>query len=418
MRISSYFIIGLGVCLLLLSSCRRPDVTETRSDVERFVKTAPKDFRLLVERIDYFIDEEVNRIGSVPPDFERFLDWRKREWWNLREEFAYHIHYDWEIISKLVEDVARYHGYQVENFPKLEDDILRFFNHHTQTEWHNLVMDVTIWVEYNRVEHRKMFKWLKYQYEMVDWEVTNLVTDWRMFLQWRKEAYALQANFEDFFSQEISLVDDFKADLERFRVLAMVDAGNIVMDFKYFFIDSTKIEIPRLYDDVQRYVRRVPSEYRLAANSLKRYGTTNMKDFNKLYDRVRAFKQAQMTDIKIALARANKFFEFYEREYEPLTEDVKRFWRYNILEGRVLFDQLKEFYEQEKIAGYELKLGAKRFVRYGGVEWKRLKAGWKRFINGEGVAYGTVDLPSSGDYVSGNVFSDLKLHEPLNKTGY
>ena len=414
MRLSLYCLI---VLTLLFTSCRRPDVVETRSDVERYVKTGPKDFRLLVERIDYFIKEEVNRVGSVPPDFERFLDWRKREWWALKEEFAYHIKYDWDIISKLVEDVARYHGYQLENFPKVEEDILRFFAHHTVTEWHNLVMDVTIWVEYNKVEHRKMFKWLKYQYEMVDWEVTNLVTDWRMFLQWRKEAYALQANFKDFFHHEISLVDDFKRDIDRYRIINIVNAGNLVMDFKHFFIDSTKQEIPRLYDDVQRYFRRQPGEYRLAANTLKRYGKTNMKDFEKLYDRVKAFRSGQLDHLKKALAQADRFFDFYEREYEPLKEDVKRWWRYNLLKGRVLVDDLKEFYEQEMENAYELKIGAKRFVRQGGKEWKRLKEGWKRFISGEGVAYGTYDLPTYGDYVSGNVYGDLKLHEPKKKTG-
>lgn len=409
----------LMILLLLGTACvREPDVVETRSDLERYVKTAPKDFKLLLERIKYLAAEEVNRVGSIPPDFERFLDWRKREWWNLQEEFAYHIKYDWDIVAKLVEDVARFHGYEVQNFPKAEEDILRFFVHHTKTEWHNLVMDAVIFVEYNSAEGKKMLKWLKYQYEMVDWEVTNLVTDWRMFLQWRKEAYALQANFKDFFDHEINLVDDFKRDLDRFRIINIVNAGNVVVDFRNFFIGHTlNFEVPRLYDDVQRYFRRQPGEYRLAADSLKRYAKTNMKDFGKLYDRVKAYKAGQLDHLKSALAQADAFFKFYEREFEPLNEDVKRWWRYNILKGRVLIDELKDFYEQEKIAAYELKIGAKRFVSYGGVEWERLKEGWQRFVSGKGVAYGTYDIPSDGDYGTRLTNKALKQHEPKYKTG-
>lgn len=406
------------LAVLILSACiREPDVVETRSDVQRYIETADRDFKELVREIDFFIDKEIDRGRSLPPDIERFLDWRKREWWRLKEEFAYHIHYDWEIISKLVEDAARYHGYQIENFPKHTEDILNFFAYHTRTEWHNLVMDAVIWVEFNTAEHRKMFKWLKYQYELVDWEVTNLVTDWRMFLQWRKEAYALQASFKDFFDQEIDLVDDFRRDIERFHMLAVVDAGNVVMDFKHFLIDGPKHDIPRLYDEVQRYIRRQPREARLAVASLKRYGQENIRDFPKLFARIRAYKSGQLEHMKSGLAQLNRFFDFYEREYEPLTEDMKRFWRYNILEGRVLIEEIITFYEHEKENAYELKLGAKRFVGYSKVEWKRLKEGWKRFISGEGVAYGSYDLPRNGDFHGQTGYRDLKDHEIKYKTG-
>ena len=55
--------------------------------------------------------------------------------------------YEWETVEKLSSDVARHYGYEIENFPKAPEDIMRFMQL-AQSEWRNLVQDVVIFLEW------------------------------------------------------------------------------------------------------------------------------------------------------------------------------------------------------------------------------------------------------------------------------
>ena len=93
-------------------------------------------------------------VKETPLDVANFLEWRKREWWNLKAELAYHYNREWLSIEKLTKDVARYYGYNVQNFPRAKDDVLRFFAK-ADAEWCNLVQDIIIWQEYQSREVRR-----------------------------------------------------------------------------------------------------------------------------------------------------------------------------------------------------------------------------------------------------------------------
>ena len=69
-------------------------------------------------QIRHFKGHEQVMVSRIPLETDRFLEWRKREWWNLQETFAHHMLYEWDTVERLSDDVARHYGYEIENFPQ------------------------------------------------------------------------------------------------------------------------------------------------------------------------------------------------------------------------------------------------------------------------------------------------------------
>src|SRR5580658_5440265 len=137
-------------CLLAIGGCcnERDAVVY---DVQRSGDHARDELIGLRQDIQRFIHDNLLEADYLPFDAQRFLDWRKREWWVLQDELAVAILYDWNDIEKISLDVGRYYGYNISNFPHLKQDVLRFFLH-ADEEWRNMVMDVCIFVEFQKRE--------------------------------------------------------------------------------------------------------------------------------------------------------------------------------------------------------------------------------------------------------------------------
>ena len=95
--------------LALLGGCGREsaEMAEVHDDIERFAQQPGIEYDRLVAQIERFKAHEHIMAERIPLDVERFLEWRKRSWWHLREELAYHMLYEWETVEKLADDVAR-----------------------------------------------------------------------------------------------------------------------------------------------------------------------------------------------------------------------------------------------------------------------------------------------------------------------
>src|SRR4051812_33363272 len=134
-----------ALVVLIAGCCRERDAAV--DDVHRFVKQSEREAQLLAIDVERYAVSNALVAKELPLDVANFIEWRKREWWNLKDELAWHYNQEWLAIEKLTKDVSRYYGYNVQNFPHAKDDVLRFFAH-ADAEWRNLVQDIIIWREY------------------------------------------------------------------------------------------------------------------------------------------------------------------------------------------------------------------------------------------------------------------------------
>jgi len=136
---------------LVLGGCAQREAAETGDDLQRFVHHGSREYEQARHDVQRFVISNSLTAANLPLDAARFVEWRKREWWALQDELAWNMSYEWVQVEKLSQDVARYYGYNIANFPKARADILRFFER-ADPEWRSLVQDVTIFVEYQNRE--------------------------------------------------------------------------------------------------------------------------------------------------------------------------------------------------------------------------------------------------------------------------
>ena len=109
------------------------------------------------------------------------------------------------------------------------------------------------------------------------------------------------------------------------------------------------------------------------------------------------------------LAEVDRFFIFYEREFKPLGEDIKRYWRLNIAAGNLLISELKAFYLHSAEEYYELHADIRRFYTYSTLEWRNLLNRVKRFATcAHDPAFGDGIVPFAGDQSPG-VMNDFSV---------
>ncbi len=392
---------------LLLGGCER-EREATLADNRRFVEHADREVALTEIAIERFVRDNALQAKAMPLEAERFLEWRRREWWHLRRELAWAMTYEWSLVEKHVKDVGRYYGYNVMNFPRLREDVLRFFQR-ADPEWRNLVMDVTVFIEWQNRERVPLREDLKRFYAHVDWEVANLQVDVMSFVEWRNREYKLLVrDGRDFFALGAVEAEKLLADVERFRLHASIERRRLVADFREF-ISYERAQVPRLIDDVWRFTEWREREWNKLTADVRRWGELSRGEASRLLEDVRRFKQEKIEQIPKLLADLERFFETYEREVRPLKEEVKRFWTDNVALGAVLVADVKRFYDLREEEIGELEQDMLRFIDYGSVEWKALQNRVRRFLtNDRDPVYGDGIVPGRGDHPPG-VFND---HSP------
>src|SRR5688500_4955702 len=109
--------VGVGVvavlmALSLVTGCTSRGSREgvaTTDDNRRFVKHSQREIDLLEIDIERYAISNQLIAKKLPLDTARFMEWRRREWWNLQREFAYLIVYEWDQVEKLTRDVGRFY---------------------------------------------------------------------------------------------------------------------------------------------------------------------------------------------------------------------------------------------------------------------------------------------------------------------
>ncbi len=183
--------LALVVLLFLATACTIGSQREKQAildEVARAKLAEQRAWEELVVDIERYARSNALMGKTWPLDVERFIEWRKRELWHLREALASSMIYEWQNVERLTRDVGRYYGYNIVNFPRAKNDVLRFF-HHADAEWRNLVVDAMIFFEYKNRELYKMEDDLRRFYDKSAWEAANLQIDVASFIEWRNREY-------------------------------------------------------------------------------------------------------------------------------------------------------------------------------------------------------------------------------------
>jgi hypothetical protein len=405
----------IAVALVLLAGCCR-ERDATIDDTNRFAAKGNEELAQLRIDIDRFAISNGLNGENLPLDAQRFIEWRKREWWYLHDEFAWLIHDEWHAVEKLSLELGRYYGYNIQNFPRAKDDIFNFFAK-ADVEWRNLVMDVAIWVEYQNRELAPLRGDLHRFYEHAKWEAANLDIDVRGFLEWRDREYRkLVRDGRDWFAANLEEWDKLLEGLERFRLLAAIEGERLTADFKYFW-SYEHGTVPRLIDDVYRYTQWREREWKQLREEALAFGSSYTQwEADSLMADLRRYKESQLEVIPQLMRDVDRFFDVYEREVRPLTEEVKRWWRSNIAVGRLAIEDMKHFYQNYEEEAAQLEQDMNRFVAYGGKEWKDLVAHVKRFATcAYDPAFGDSTVPSQGSYPPAVMDDYSPLREDINR---
>lgn len=410
------WLIVSAAAVLFIGGCACAERTELSDDLERFSSRHEEEHRILTERFERFAINNNLMVERLPMEFERFLVWRKYEWWRLNDSLAYLVRQEWDGIEKLSAEVGRYYGYQIMNFPRLVSDIENFFLK-APAEWRNLVMDVAIFKEYHARHHAPLTEELERFYMSADWEGANLQIDVTSFLEWRQREYQKLVNDGKVFfalarGERERLADGWR----RMQDKAVREEQYIVADFERFALHAEDWELPRLIDDVWHFLQWQDREYA----RFRRDGKVLLEDMNWQMDSlvadIQRFKTRHKEEQDQLRGDLERFFANYEREVRPLSDEVKRFWRHNFNMQYVMVEDIKRFYRYAEEEAALLEADIRRFMAYGKTEWATLKKRLRyHFTCDWNPGFGDHILPYTGD-VHGTGFKGDHL-VPLNETG-
>ncbi len=388
------FLVGLCLCLGFFAGCSR-EAAATSDDMQRFALHADDELERIVVDIERYARSNGLIAQNTVLDAQRFLEWRRREWFTLRVELALMRKNAWHDIERLTRDVGRYFGYNITNFPRSTEDICRFF-HRADVEWRQLVMDIAIFTEYRQREMWPLRKDLKEFYKKTRWEAAMLRNDVSCFLQWREREYEkLIKDGRDFFAYASWEMDQMAFDVQRFWMHANLEGERITADFRAFYTYE-QVTVPRLVDDVWRFTRWREREMAKVKADIKRFRYHTNEETQALYADLRRYGEFQRDHLPKLMAEVDEFFNWYEREFEPLSDHVKRFWKTNLALQRLAKKDLYAFYRHtwEEVA--ELRADVRRFFRYGSKEWDDMVNRIKRFTVSHDPVFGDGVLPSDG----------------------
>ncbi|MBN8525741.1 MAG: hypothetical protein J0M02_10430 [Planctomycetes bacterium] len=393
-------VILLSGLVLLLTSCGgQAERNELRDDLRRFREARAVEYEQIKRDLARYAIDQKLRAVEAPVDVAKFLEWRRREWWNLTDEMAALVAYEWDNIARLSADAARFYGYEVRNFPLATDDVARFFAY-ADDEWNGLVRDVCIFVEWRDRELLPLRRDLRMAYERLDWEAASLQVDLASFLVWRSREWRRMVEAtDDFIAWERSQGQRLRADLRRFRAARAIEARYLVADFKAWWGFETSAMPVRLVADVYRWAALTPYELARLRDDIARFGEGIGEDAVKLIDDLDRYMSAQVDLVPQLAADVERFFDVYAREYGPLEDDVRRWWRSNVALGIVMRDDMRLFFlEHGQTEASELQASLRRFFSYSGKEWKDFRNSLARFLyDDSGRAFGDRGTPARMD---------------------
>lgn len=388
-------LVGLCLCVgFFFAGCAR-ETAATSDDLQRFALHGDDELARIHKDIERFVVSNGLSAQALPLDTARFMEWRRREWWALKFELALLRKNAWADIEKMTKEVGRFYGYNITNFPRATDDVLNFF-HRADVEWSQLVMDVAIFQEYRNRELWPLRQDIKEFYAKARWEVATLNNDVTCFLRWREREYEkLIQDGRDFFAYADWEMQQMAFDVQRFWMHANIEGARMTADLSAFYTYE-KVSVPRLVDDVWRFTRWREREMAKFKADLQGWRRNALDDNQALIADLRRYGNTQRDDLPKMMAEVDRFFAWYEREFEPLSDEVKRFWKTNIALQRLAKQDLYSFYRHtfEEVA--ELRAGAHRFFAYGSKEWDDLVVSIKRFTTDHDPVFGDGAMPSGG----------------------
>ena len=385
---------------LLLPACKR-EAEATRYDLERFAAKAEDEQAKLAIDIHRYAKSNGLLVTPLQLDAEHFLDWRKREWWNLQDEYAYLMIHEWHQVEQLSRDSADFYGYEVKNFPKAKQDVYEFFAK-ADPEWRSLVQDAAIFVEAERAQSPLLRADLREFYERSKWESANLKADVSGFLEWREREYRkLGKDFKDFVGQAAIERDRLARDIASFRAYAAVEGERLQADLHHFSSQERQY-VPRLVDDVWRFSEFTDREWMRLRSDVNHQVAMTRWEATRLAEEATRFTRDEFEAIPMLMLEVEDFFAVYEREQRPLGIETQRFWRQEIAAGHLATADLKRFYTHTDEERAELEQDMVRFVTYSRVEWRDFKRKMHNLLDWNAP----FDGPSSG-LGSPSVFNDF-----------
>jgi hypothetical protein len=380
---------------LLLAGCCQ-EHREVQDDVGRFVAKAEGERQRLQIDLERFAVANRLIATRLPFDKERFLEWRKREWWRLTHRFSWLITYAWEDVTRLSLEMGRFYGYEIRNFPVLQADIRRFFLQ-ADPAWRNLVMDVCAFVEWQRREAYPLADEVSAFFAAAPFEWAKLELEIQQALEFRQREYRLfAANGREFFRHSLVEWERLQAGWWRWRAHAAIEQQRLAVDFA-LFLDAEWAQVPRLVDEWTMWGAHAAAERHAFLADLRALQVNVRLDADLLIQDLARFHANHLSGIPALMLEIDDFFRIYEREWGPLRAEVKRFWRAEIANRHLAMDDLRRFYTRSREEAAELEAGMVRFATYSRKEWDDLVATVRRFATCERqVAYGDGVVPTMG----------------------
>ncbi len=400
----------LAPSLLLVSlailplGCTR-EVTATKEDIASSIAKADGEQQRLAADIRRYAIENGLLVYNLKADANDFMAQRREQWWNLQEEAAYQIRYEWDQVERLSTDAARAYGYEVRNFPRAEKEIMVFMRR-ADEEWRRLVQDAGTFIEWRNREATPLRKQIREFYRQAQWEAANGIIDVREFLAWRHVEYRrLSANVRRSLADSAVEWDRLHRDLVAFRTRANQEQQYLVADFQHFARDEAD-RVPRLMDDLAAFAKL--GDPRPLGREILVASRSALTDLDRLrQDAERQYRQDRLTRARLA-SEVDDFFAVYEREVRPLSTEIKRFWREEISRGNLAMRDLKRFLTHTADEMHGLEQDLKEFISYGSVEWQRLRWRIKEFIVFDQAAFGG-GTRSTNNHIEGPVFGDYPV---------
>jgi hypothetical protein len=385
-------LLAVAALAALAGGCvARAERHATADDLSRFTARSVEEWQKTKAGVERYVVTQ--RLGgkAATLDASRFLEWRRREWWNLTGELAWHAAYDRERIFQLLDDSARFYGYEIRNAPKSVDDFLEFFRR-ADPEWQALAMDITIFLEWRGRELMPLRTDLREFYDGTRGDLAQMGGDLAAFLHWREREYLkLIRDGKEWFAASLDEWDRMVDGIERMQAEAIASGRRIPVDLALFWSEQTG-KAPRLIDDVWRFARWRQREWEGLRRDMADVAFTTKTDSQALVDDIRRHLAENRADTAQALLDLERFFQTYEREVGPLSDGIRAFWRSNIAAGHLAIQDAKRFFQAAGPEAAELGAGMSRFIAYGGVEWDRLRKRVKNFLDPD-LVIGDPNLP-------------------------
>lgn len=332
----------------------------------------------------------------VPFDVNRFLEWRKREWWHLTDRFAWLIAYEWGTVERLSIDAGRLYGYEITNFPRNRQDILTFLVR-ADPEWRNLVMDMCIFVEWKKRESYKIVDEFAEFLATASWEAASFELEVKDALAFRRREYLKFArDGRDWWASSQVEWDRLRLGWIRFQAHSAIEGKRLRADFRFFY-SAELAQVPRLFDEWVMWAQFRERELWRLQDELRQVALSAHFEWLALGDDLRRWKEVQLAEIPKLMLDVEHFFVVYEREIRPLSDEVKRFWRVEIAARHLAIADLRRYLTLSAEETAELEFDVKRFVVYGSVEWRHLVATFRRFATcAYDPAFGDPAMPMAG----------------------